>query len=357
MNLVGTLAKVAVGVLVARGVGKMIGKGKTGGGAGGPSGGNQPLPRNDGPGGLFDDADPGSSPAVGGLPKSSSEIDDLLNDIGGGKTRDPSGRSLDDLLGGASSSTTQKRSGPGLEDLLESIKRGSTGQQGGGGLGGLLGKVLSGGAAKPSGGQRPRGGGLEDLLDGLKRAGAQQRGGGRAGGGLGDILGKVLSGGGASAGGLGGILDSLGGSKQQPGGGSLGSLLNDALGGQTLRAVKPDENAQAEILLRGMINAAKSDGQIDREEQAMILENLGDVSQDELDFVRNEMAQPVNIHGFIRSVPKGLEQQAYMMSLLGIKLDSRAEAEYLDQLAEGMGISHDVANQIHEQVGAPKLYR
>ncbi|MFK7886988.1 MAG: DUF533 domain-containing protein, partial [Gammaproteobacteria bacterium] len=118
-----------------------------------------------------------------------------------------------------------------------------------------------------------------------------------------------------------------------------------------------EQNSQAEIMLRGMINAAKSDREIDREEQSKILDNLGEASREEIDFVRKVMAEPLDIQQFIRSVPRGLEQQVYMMSLLAIKLDSQAEAQYLDQLAQGLGLSHDVANQLHAQVGAPNLYR
>ena len=44
------------------------------------------------------------------------------------------------------------------------------------------------------------------------------------------------------------------------------------------------------------------------------------------------------------------------MSLLGIKLDSQVEAQYLDKLAKRMGISEQQANQIHAMLGVPNLY-
>ena len=109
-------------------------------------------------------------------------------------------------------------------------------------------------------------------------------------------------------------------------------------------------------MLRGMINAAKSDGAIDESEQRKILEHLGEVTQDEIDFVRGEMQAPLDLDGFVRSIPQGLEQQVYVMSLLGIDLDSQAEAQYLDRLAQGLGINHQLANQIHEKVGVPVIY-
>ena len=285
MDLVKTLAKVAMGVMLARGVGKMASgqRGNPGESSAGQSG-------RGGLGGLLDGLSGGGqtqgSGASGGL-----------------------GGLLDGLSGGA------QRQGSGASGGL-------------GGLGGLLGGLLTGG-----------------------------RGGQSSGGGLGDILGGVLSGGGGGAsGGLGGLLDSLGGSAGRQGGG-LGGMLNQALAGQSVPEPSPDQQHQAEILLRAMINAAKCDGSIDASEQKKIIEQLGDVTPDEISFVRTEMAEPLDVDGFIRSVPQGLEQQVYLMSLLGIDLDSQAEAQYLDRLAKGMGLTPDAINQIHTQAGVPALYQ
>ncbi len=212
-----------------------------------------------------------------------------------------------------------------------------------------VGKMMNGGSGGSS-----SGGGLGGLLGGL------MGGNSSGGGGLAGMLGSVLSGGGQSAGaqsgGLGGLLNSLGGGQQGGQAGGLGGLLNSALGGQSAAAPSAAENTQAEILLRAMINGAKSDGTVDEAEQKKILEHLGEVTQDEIDFVRAEMAAPLDIDGFIRSIPKGLEPQVYVMSLLGIDLDSKAEAEYLDKLAQGLSINHQMANEIHEKVGVPVLY-
>lgn len=214
-----------------------------------------------------------------------------------------------------------------------------------------VGKMMGGGSGSSAGG------GLGGLLGGLMSAGSQAGGGGLAG-----MLGSALSGGGqgaGQAGGLGGLLNSLGSGQQggQAGGlGGLGGLLNSALGGQSTAAPSAEENTTAEILLRGMINAAKSDGSIDESEQQKILEHLGDVTQDEIEFVRAEMAAPLDVDAFIRSVPQGLEQQVYVMSLLGIDLDSQAEAQYLDKLAQGFSINHQAANEIHGKVGVPPIY-
>ncbi len=238
---------------------------------------------------------------------------------------------LGSLLGNQSLSS-------GLGGKLLGSVLGGGGQQGGGALGGLLGSVLGGGQ------QQQGGGGLGGLLGGvLGGGGGQQQGGGALGG----LLGSVLGGGGdQSAGG---------------GGGALGGLLGSVLGGGQAPEVAPEQHAeanqQAEIIIRAMINAAKSDGRIDDTEKQKIVESLGsDVTQDEIDFVQREFAAPLDVQGFAKSVPRGLEGQVYMLSLTSIDLDSQNEAQYLGQLAQGLGIDPQVCNQIHEQVGAPKIF-
>ncbi|MEE9494523.1 MAG: DUF533 domain-containing protein [Gammaproteobacteria bacterium] len=192
--------------------------------------------------------------------------------------------------------------------------------------------------------------------------GGSSAGGGRssAGGGLGGILGGLLAGGkSGGGGGLGGLLGSLAGgsnaAQQQTGG--IGDIL-DAFANNKADNVQPtaNQNQQAEVLMRAMLNAIKSDGKIDDAEQQRIVKHLGDVSDNEMQFVRNEMNSPLDVDTFVRSVPKGMEQQVYLMSLTSIDLDSKPEAEYLHKLAQGLGISQQACNQIHQQAGAPALY-
>jgi len=239
----------------------------------------------------------------------------------------------------------------------------------GGGLGGLLGSALGGGQGQQ------QGGGLGDLLGGL----AGQRQQGQAGGGLGDLLGSALGGGarggaggglgglgellggggqqtGAAAGGLGGLLDALGGGQQQAGGGGgLGDLLNSALQGKT-QPSNPTAEQQAEVCLKAMLIAARADGQIDAAEQEKITGQLGDMSDEEANFIRNEMANPTDLNTLVRSVPQGMEQQVYLMSLLAIDLDTQQEAQYLDSLAKGLKIDQQTSNSIHQKLGVPALY-
>ena len=104
-----------------------------------------------------------------------------------------------------------------------------------------------------------------------------------------------------------------------------------------------------------MINAAKADGNMDADEQKKIVEHIGEVSQEELAFVKSEMDAPLDLQGVINAA-KGIEGEVYMMSLMTINLDNKEEAHYLDNLAKGLGISEEAANDFHEKVGAPKLY-
>jgi len=237
------------------------------------------------------------------------------------------------------------------------------GSSSGGGLGGMLGSVLGGG----SGGGLA--GALGGMLGGTQQSG-QQSNNMNQGGGLGD-LGALLggkSGSGGMAGGLGGLLESISGGAggamsgssnvAPPAGGSLGDLLNSALQGNKVPEPEPAQEDLARILIQAMVNAAKSDGNIDQSEQQKIVAHLGDdVSESERQFVIGEMQSPLDLEGFIKTVPRGSEMQVYMMSLLGIDLDSREEAVYLDTLRKGIGMSEEQANAVHEKLGVPTLYK
>ena len=225
---------------------------------------------------------------------------------------------------------------------------------------GTLGKVAMGiivakGVGKVMGGASSGGGGL---LGSLLGGGQQQRAGNSGTGGLGGLA-DLLGGGGQQGGGLGGLLGSLaGGSHTNASSGNnndFASMFNDAIQGKDPEPTNEQE-LQAQVMLRAMVSAAKADGKIDADEQKKIIEHLGEVSDEDAEMVRNELQAPLNLQGLIDSVPAGMEQQVYLMSLLAIDLDSKEEAVYLDKLARGLNISHQVSNVIHEKLGAPQLY-
>ncbi len=190
-----------------------------------------------------------------------------------------------------------------------------------------VGKAFGGGSSSSGG----IGGMLGSLLGGNKDTGTSQ------GGSMGDLLGNLM-----------------GGASQTRQDNGLGNLLNDALAGKNIDPT-PSQEEQAQILLKAMIQAAKSDGKIDEEEKAKIVKHIGDVTQEELAFVKAQLEAPLDLEGVIASA-KGLEPEVYLMSLMAINLDSQEEAHYLDRLAKGLGISQSAVNDFHERVGAPKLY-
>ncbi|MGB7262124.1 MAG: DUF533 domain-containing protein [Albidovulum sp.] len=308
MSLMGTLAKVAIGIAVAKGVGSVMQK-KSGTGSAGS-------------GGTF-----GGTHSPGG---------------GGGL-----GDIMGDILGGGTS--TSRDTGQGSRQAGGSA----------GGLGGLLEELGQYAPDSGTGGRAPTGqsrGGLDDLIGGL----GQSRSGTGGGGGLGDLLGGAGSSGGLGdlLGGLLGGLAGAGAGGQAGKGGSFSDILNQSLGnrGEPDLPPSPQQDAVAALMLRAMIQAAKSDGKIDANEQKKLLGNLGDVSAAERRFVEQEMAAPIDIRGLAGQVPRGLEAQIYTMSVTAIDLDNQAEAQYLHQLASAMGLEKGQVNHIHAKLRIPALY-
>ncbi len=241
----------------------------------------------------------------------------------------------------------------GGADILGGLLGGAAqkGQEGAGSLGGLLGG-LAGNANAGGGGiggnANQGGGSLSDLLGKLQQ------------GGQGQVQQQAPQAGNAGAGGLGDLLGGLLGGQAGAQGGGLGDLLGAALGGQVPGAQAPapttQQASQAELLIKAMISAAKSDGAVDAQEQEKIVGQLGEIDPEEAAFIRAEMQKPLDLAGLVNSVPRGMEQQVYVLSLMSIDLDSKAEADYLDKLAQGLNINNQVSNQLHQELGAPLLY-
>jgi hypothetical protein len=106
------------------------------------------------------------------------------------------------------------------------------------------------------------------------------------------------------------------------------------------------QNEQATVLIRAMVNAAKCDGQISQAEQQSILGQLQNPSPAAMQFLRDELSKPLDVREFAWSVPIGMEQQVYSMSLIAIDVDSDAEQRYLRDLARGLRLAPEVCDQI-----------
>lgn len=198
-----------------------------------------------------------------------------------------------------------------------------------------------------------------------RRTGGSSRGGA-------DLLGGMLGGnamGGSLLGTIGKaalpmILGSLmRGRGGRSSGGGLGGLLGGMLGGggnDKADAVSTEERDQiddeATLLLRAMINAAKADGQIDKDEVNNIVQRLGDLDDAEKQFLEAEFNAPLDVAVFCASVPDELNEEAYAFSVMGMKLDTQQEAKYLGAVAQGLRLDPQVCNAIHDKLGAPHIF-
>lgn len=275
-----------------------------------------------------------------------------VQSISGGNRRSAGG-GLENILGELTKTTGG--SAGGLGDLLGGL----AGAAGGSGSAGGLGDLLGGLAGATGGGSA---GGLEDLLGGLAGAATQGRGSPDLGG----ILGTVLAGAGGAAaggqmGGLGGLLDGLAGAsagRVGTGAGGLGDLLNQSMDSFGKADIQPtaDQEDAARYLLAAMLEAAKSDGEIDASEKKALVGAMEDASADDQAFVQDILSSPIDINAIVKNLPDDMYEQAYAMSLLAIDLNNEAEAQHLHAMASAMGISQSEVNAIHGQMGEPALY-
>jgi len=125
---------------------------------------------------------------------------------------------------------------------------------------------------------------------------------------------------------------------------------------QTPSYVPPERTAgldeRALALVRAMVNAAKADGSVSREEQQSILRQLDGATPDTVQFLNEEFSKPLDVREFAWSVPLGLEADVYAISLIAINVDSHREQAYLDELAHALRIPTSVREQIHQQLRA-----
>ena len=102
-----------------------------------------------------------------------------------------------------------------------------------------------------------------------------------------------------------------------------------------------DEQGRAMLMIRAMIAAAKADGEIDPQERQRIMGRLEQAGADPeaQAFVRDEIARPVDLQTIVSTVDTPHTAiEAYAASLFAIDLDTPAEAAYMRQLAQGLGL-------------------
>ncbi|MFP7672774.1 DUF533 domain-containing protein [Marivita sp. S0852] len=209
---------------------------------------------------------------------------------------------------------------------------------------------MMGGAG--TGGDNP----LAGIMDNLQSGGldlSSLMGGGTAGQPSGDKGGLLASLGGSGGAGLAGVLAAAGGAAAM-GGKNMGGMLDQL---SNSGAAAPQAEETAALMLRAMIQAAKSDGGIDEAERAKIIDTVGDdAAPEDIAFVQEQLAAPVDIDALAKDTPAPLRTQVYSASLMTIRVDTQPEAEYLDGLARAMELDQPTVNTLHMQMGVQPLY-
>lgn len=238
----------------------------------------------------------------------------------------------------------------GLGDILDSVLGG--GQQGGADLGSMLGNALGGNKSGAAGG-------INDILGSVLGGGKAEGAGAAAlGGVIGSIFGEGQSIGGAAKGGAMAVLGMLAFNALKK---YLGDKMSDPQQASSmqlmagLREPDNDDEKQAvedfeQLILKAMINAAKADGQIDASEMEKIVGRLQQDGADDgdLQFIREQLSSPMDTDGIVNAVNNmQAAAQIYAASLLAIKLDTPAEQQYINELAERMGLPQGARDEMH----------
>lgn len=151
----------------------------------------------------------------------------------------------------------------------------------------------------------------------------------------------------AGAAGLGGLMAALGGG--MAGGAEQTSGMIDALTGTTVATDTMEANAK--LMIRAMIQAARADGEIDAEERAQIFAQLGDIDDEERAFIEAEMDAKVDPFALARDTSEQMAAQVYATAIMTVRVDDASEAQYLNTLADALNLSADTRTRIHSTMG------
>lgn len=159
------------------------------------------------------------------------------------------------------------------------------------------------------------------------------------------MLGRLSSG----AGGLAGTLGGIGAAASA---GMTG--LIDQLTGTSVATETAEANAR--LMIRAMIQAAKADGVIDERERAVIMEHLSDASAEERAYVEEQMSLPVDALALARDSADAVKSQVYSAAAMTVRGEGTAEVQFLQSLARGLGLDAATVAGIHLSLGkaAPK---
>lgn len=179
---------------------------------------------------------------------------------------------------------------------------------------------------------------MQQQSGGQRPGGAQP--GGQPGGALGDILGQIFA--------------RNNGKFAQPGGAAKTTESPGQWGSGLFQFVDEGDRAdeQADLMLRAMVAAAQADGRIDPQEQQNIVGALQEqLDPSELDEFRQLLVQPIDVDSIVSQVnDPATAFNLYLVSAMTINEDNPSEKQYMDSLAEKLGISERAAEIIEQQV-------
>ena len=155
----------------------------------------------------------------------------------------------------------------------------------------------------------------------------------------------------AAAAGFGGLLSAIKGAATA--GGQQMDEMMDGLFKNTPVSLAAENNAK--LMIRAMIQAAKADGEIDKEEQKTIMEALKGAPKEEIDFVKAELAKPVDVMSLAQDAGEATKAQVYATSLMAIRVDNPNEIAYLRQLATALGMDDAARDKVHASMGVAPL--
>ncbi|AJE46230.1 DUF533 domain-containing protein [Celeribacter indicus] len=114
-----------------------------------------------------------------------------------------------------------------------------------------------------------------------------------------------------------------------------------------------EENAR--LMIRAMIMAAKSDGEIDAEERTKILDALDDASEEEIAFVQAQLDAPVDPAALAKDAGQTATSQVYAAALMSISVDTDAEKAFLKTLGTALMLDPVKQAEIHQAMGKPVI--
>ena len=254
-------------------------------------------------------------------------------------------------------------------DLLGAFMQGNLSQAGLDRMGHAIRDPSSGVGQATSGGGAAASALLGGLLGAAQEALSSARRDPARAGGLGAVLGSVLGGGGdsvkgAMAGGALAMLASVALKAMTNAGQGGAGQASSHESGQSLQGLQSAEigagrealENKARLILKGMINIAKSDGQVGPDEIQRIAARADAAGLDDEGraWLLTELGQPLDLAAFIAEIPsQEVAAEVYAASLLAVEVDTPQERDYLRQFAEGTGLHQMVVEHIHRSLGLP----